>query len=82
MCCPLITKRKLYSQKLVNLQFGLVMIGLTGFFFVLTIAGFIQGSAWQNGEVVYQGTSRAFSLHGSSCNVRCVHYCRGIYRYV
>ncbi len=49
---PLITKRKLYSQKLVNLQFGLVMIGLTGFFFVLTIAGLIQGSAWVNGEVI------------------------------
>ena len=30
------------------------MIGLTGFFFVLTIAGLIQGSAWQNGEVVYR----------------------------
>ncbi len=51
---PLITRRKLYSQRLANLQFGLVMIGLTGFFLVLTIAGLIQGEAWYNGETVYR----------------------------
>jgi len=49
---PLITKRKVYSKALVNLQFGLMTIGLAGFFAVLTIAGLIQGSAWYNGEVV------------------------------
>ena len=39
---------------LVNLQFGLVTVGLTGFFFVLTIAGLIQGSGWYNGEMLYR----------------------------
>ena len=46
--------RKLYSEKLVNLQFGLMMVGLAGFFSVLTAAGLIQGSAWKNGETVYR----------------------------
>lgn len=51
---PLITKRRLYSDRLVNLQFGLVTFGLTGFFAVLTIAGLLQGSAWYNAEMVYR----------------------------
>lgn len=51
---PLVTGRKLYSEKLVKLQFGLVMVGLTGFFFVLTAAGLIQGESWFNGETVYR----------------------------
>lgn len=51
---PLILKRQIYSGHLVNLQFGLITIGLTGFVIVLTIAGLIQGGAWNNGEVVYR----------------------------
>ena len=51
---PLITGRKLFSEKLANLEFYLVMIGLTGFFVVLTIAGLIQGEAWYNGETIYR----------------------------
>ncbi len=51
---PHITKRKIYSMRLINLQFGLVMIGLVGFFIVLTIAGLIQGESWDNGETVYR----------------------------
>ncbi|HEX2934791.1 MAG TPA: cbb3-type cytochrome c oxidase subunit I [Bacteroidales bacterium] len=51
---PLITGRELFSKRLANLQFGMVMIGLTGFFVVLTIAGLIQGEAWYNGETVYR----------------------------
>ncbi len=51
---PMITRRQLYSKKLVEVQFGLVMIGLTGFFIVLTIAGLIQGESWYNGEVIYR----------------------------
>lgn len=46
--------RQLWSQRLVNLQFGLVTFGLTGFLIVLTIAGLIQGQAWNNGETVYR----------------------------
>jgi cytochrome c oxidase cbb3-type subunit I len=49
---PLVTGREVYSQKLVSLQFGLVTFGLTGFFFVLTAAGLVQGTAWHNGETV------------------------------
>lgn len=51
---PLITRREIYSRRLVNLQFGLVLFGLMGFFLVLTTAGLIQGSAWLNGETVYK----------------------------
>ncbi len=51
---PLAAGRRLYSERLVNLQFGLIVTGLAGFFAVLTIAGLIQGSAWYNGEMVYR----------------------------
>ncbi|WP_243438489.1 cbb3-type cytochrome c oxidase subunit I [Fundidesulfovibrio soli] len=51
---PYVARRRLWSRRLVNLQFGLVTLGLTGFLAVLTIAGLIQGQAWQNGEVVYR----------------------------
>ncbi len=51
---PLITGRRLYSTRLVNLQFGLVAFGLAGFLVVLSIAGLVQGSAWNNGETVYR----------------------------
>jgi cytochrome c oxidase cbb3-type subunit I len=51
---PLIAKRQVYSQKLISLQFWLVMLGLVGFFIVLTIAGLIQGESWRHGETVYK----------------------------
>jgi cytochrome c oxidase cbb3-type subunit I len=51
---PLAAKRKVYSDRLVNLQFGLVMFGLAGFFAVLTIAGLIQGGGWYNAEMLYR----------------------------
>lgn len=51
---PLVVRKKLYSKRLVNLQFGLMTFGLTGFAIALTIAGLIQGSAWNNGEMVYR----------------------------
>ena len=51
---PLILKKELFSKFLVNLQFGLVTLGLVGFFFDLTIAGLIQGSSWNNGMLVYR----------------------------
>ncbi len=51
---PLVLHRKVWSDRLVNLQFGLVMFGLTGFLVVLTIAGLIQGESWLNGETVYR----------------------------
>lgn len=51
---PLITRQKLFSEKLANLEFILIMTGLIGFFAVLTAAGLIQGEAWYNGETVYR----------------------------
>jgi cytochrome c oxidase cbb3-type subunit I len=49
---PQITGRRVYSAKLVFAQFWLIIFGLTGFLFVLTIAGLIQGQAWFNGEAI------------------------------
>jgi cbb3-type cytochrome c oxidase subunit I len=51
---PRITGRPLYSKRLADIQYWLVLIGLTGFFVVLTIAGLIQGNGWLNGETVYR----------------------------
>lgn len=51
---PLVTGRRIFSDKLINLQFGLLTFGLTGFFIVLTTAGLVQGNAWNNGETVYR----------------------------
>jgi cbb3-type cytochrome c oxidase subunit I len=51
---PLVTGRELYSRRLLNVQFGLVLFGLGGFFLILTTAGLIQGGAWANGETVYR----------------------------
>lgn len=51
---PRITGRPLYSAKLADIQYWLVLIGLGGFWFVLTAAGLIQGNGWLNGETVYR----------------------------
>jgi cbb3-type cytochrome c oxidase subunit I len=51
---PLAARRRLWSERLVNLQFGLLTLGLGGFFFVLSIAGLIQGQSWLGGETVYR----------------------------
>jgi cbb3-type cytochrome c oxidase subunit I len=51
---PNVCGRRVWSQRLVSLQFGLLLIGLVGFFAVLTIAGLIQGAGWYNGETVYR----------------------------
>ena len=51
---PRITGRPLYSKFLADLQYWLVLIGITGFAIVLTIVGLIQGQAWYNGETLYR----------------------------
>ena len=51
---PRITGRPLYSKLLADLQYWLVLIGITGFLIVLTIAGLIQGNAWYIGETLYR----------------------------
>lgn len=51
---PYVTGRRIYSERLVNVQYWLILIGLIGFFLTLTIAGLIQGQNWNNGETVYR----------------------------
>ena len=51
---PRITGKPLYSRFLADLQYWLVLIGITGFAIVLTIVGLIQGNAWYIGETLYR----------------------------
>jgi cytochrome c oxidase cbb3-type subunit 1/cytochrome c oxidase cbb3-type subunit I/II len=51
---PSVTGRKLYSDRLVNIQYWLVLLGLLDFFLWLTIAGLIQGHVWLFGGTVYR----------------------------
>lgn len=51
---PRITGRSLYSSKLADIQYWFLLTGLGGFWFVLTMAGLIQGNGWLNGETVYR----------------------------
>jgi cytochrome c oxidase cbb3-type subunit 1/cytochrome c oxidase cbb3-type subunit I/II len=51
---PRITGKPIYSKFLADLQYWLVLIGITGFAIVLTIVGLIQGQAWINGETIYR----------------------------
>ncbi|HWG36983.1 MAG TPA: cbb3-type cytochrome c oxidase subunit I [Terriglobales bacterium] len=44
----------IWSERLANLQYWLMLIGVVGFTLVLDDAGSIQGNAWRNGEVVYR----------------------------
>jgi cbb3-type cytochrome c oxidase subunit I len=46
---PQVLKRPIYSVKLSEWQYWLIVIGFLGFFWVLTIAGFIQGQSWLRG---------------------------------
>ena len=51
---PRMTGRPIYSKFLADLQYWLILTGITGFAIVLTIVGLIQGHAWMNGETVYR----------------------------
>ena len=51
---PRITGRPIYSSRLADVQYWLVLLGMTGFFLVLTAVGLIQGNSWLNGETVYR----------------------------
>jgi cbb3-type cytochrome c oxidase subunit I len=51
---PRITGRPIHSRRLADIQYWLVLIGLTGFFLILSIAGLIQGNGWMNGELEYR----------------------------
>jgi len=51
---PLVSGRRIYSKALAGLQYWLLLIGVTGFFLVLTAAGLVQGEVWNNGGTVYR----------------------------
>jgi cbb3-type cytochrome c oxidase subunit I len=51
---PRITGRPLYSARLADIQYWLVLLGMSGFFLVLTAAGLVQGHSWLIGETVYR----------------------------
>jgi cbb3-type cytochrome c oxidase subunit I len=51
---PRITGRPLHSSRLGDVQYWLVLLGMAGFFLVLTAAGLIQGAGWLNGETEYR----------------------------
>ncbi len=51
---PYASRRRVYSDKLVNIQYWLILLGLVGFFIVLTSAGLIQGQGWLNGDTEYK----------------------------
>jgi cbb3-type cytochrome oxidase subunit 1 len=46
---PQMFKRPLYSAKLAEWQYWLIVVGFLGFFWALTIAGFVQGQSWLRG---------------------------------
>jgi cbb3-type cytochrome c oxidase subunit I len=51
---PRITGRPIFNRRWADIQYWLVLIGMAGFFMVLTAAGLIQGNGWQNGLAVYK----------------------------
>jgi cytochrome c oxidase cbb3-type subunit 1 len=51
---PGVTGRKLYSTRLADFQYWLMLLGAVGIFASLTFAGLIQGEGWLKGEVVYR----------------------------
>lgn len=51
---PRIAGRPLHSEFLGEMQYWLVLLGMSGFFTVLTAAGLIQGHGWLHGETVYR----------------------------
>jgi cytochrome c oxidase cbb3-type subunit I len=51
---PRITGRPIYSTRLADVQYWLLLLGMTGFFAVLTAGGLIQGNSWLNGVTVYR----------------------------
>jgi cbb3-type cytochrome oxidase subunit 1 len=51
---PKITGKPIFSELLANLQYWLILLGMSGFMIFLTISGLIQGHGWRTGETVYR----------------------------
>ena len=46
---PQVLKKPIFSTRISEWQYWLIVIGFLGFFWVLTIAGFVQGQSWLRG---------------------------------
>jgi cytochrome c oxidase cbb3-type subunit I len=51
---PSVTGRPLWSRRLADMQFWLMVVGTLGIFLSLTFAGLIQGEGWRTGDAVYR----------------------------
>jgi cytochrome c oxidase cbb3-type subunit I len=51
---PRVMGKPIHNTRLADVQYWLVLLGMSGFFTVLTAAGLIQGNGWLNGETVYR----------------------------
>ncbi len=51
---PSMTGKKLYSEKLADFTYWLLLFGLGSMFLGLTAGGLVQGGGWLNGEAVYR----------------------------
>lgn len=55
---PRVAKRPLFSRRIADLQYWIMLISLTIMFLVLTVAGLVQGNQWLNGEAFYNVVSQ------------------------
>jgi len=51
---PSVTGRPIYSRRLADLQYWMLLTALTLMFLALTVAGLVQGNSWLNGEAFYR----------------------------
>jgi cbb3-type cytochrome c oxidase subunit I len=51
---PIITGRPIFSRKLADFHYWMLLLGMAGFMVVLTMAGLVQGHGWLNGETIYR----------------------------
>ena len=65
---PYVSGRHVDSEKLVNVQYWLVLLGLIGFFIVLTASGLIQGELEHGGPISCCSADEA--VHGTSVTLR------------
>lgn len=51
---PMVCRRPIYSRRLADLQYWIMLMGLLMMFLALTTAGLVQGNAWLNQEAFYR----------------------------
>jgi cbb3-type cytochrome c oxidase subunit I len=57
---PQVVGRPIYSIRLANFQYWLMLLGMVAFMFILTTVGLMQGAGWINGEDVYRVLPETF----------------------